>query len=131
MAEGPWRRPAAEGPAAERGPGSLATRVAGQVADTGTPVLSTGTGDGIRHTLWEVTDPAALAQIAADLAPRQALIADGNHRYAAYLQMQADRRAAGDGAGPVGLRARAAGQRGRVPAADRGDPPGAARAAPG
>jgi uncharacterized protein (DUF1015 family) len=63
-------------------------------------VLSTGTGDGIRHTLWAVTDPAALAAIAADLAPRQALIADGNHRYASYLEMQADRRAAGDGPGP-------------------------------
>ena len=67
---------------------------------TGTPVLSADTGDGIRHTLWAVTDPAALAEIAADLAPRQALIADGNHRYAAYLQMQADRRAAGEGPGP-------------------------------
>ena len=89
-----------EGRVAERAPTSLATRVAGQVADTHTPVLSTDTGDGIRHTLWEVTDPAALAQIAADLAPRQALIADGNHRYAAYLQMQADRRGAGDGPGP-------------------------------
>jgi uncharacterized protein (DUF1015 family) len=82
------------------GRSSRATRVAGQVADTETPVLSADTGDGIRHTLWAVTDPAALAEIAADLAPRQALIADGNHRYAAYLQMQADRRAAGDGPGP-------------------------------
>jgi uncharacterized protein (DUF1015 family) len=74
--------------------------VTGQVAETAAPVLSTDTADGIRHTLWQVTDPAALARIAADLAPRQALIADGNHRYAAYLQMQADRRAAGDGPGP-------------------------------
>jgi uncharacterized protein (DUF1015 family) len=74
--------------------------VAGQVAAAAAPVLSTGTGDGIRHTLWAVTDPAALAAIAADLAPRQALIADGNHRYASYLEMQADRRAAGDGPGP-------------------------------
>ena len=30
-----------------------------------------------------------------DLAPRQALIADGNHRYAAYLEMQGRRRDAG------------------------------------
>jgi uncharacterized protein (DUF1015 family) len=80
--------------------GSAATRIAGQVAAAGAPVLSADTGDGIRHTLWAITDPAALAEIAADLAPRQALIADGNHRYAAYLQMQADRRAAGGGAGP-------------------------------
>ena len=84
----------------EGGQDSAASRVAGQVAADGTPVLSTGTGDGIRHTLWAVTDPAALAAIAADLAPRQALIADGNHRYASYLEMQADRRAAGDGPGP-------------------------------
>ena len=90
---------AGDGPRAGR-PASAATRIAGQVAAAGTPVLSADTGDGIRHTLWAVTDPAALAQIAADLAPRQALIADGNHRYAAYLQMQADRRAAGGGAGP-------------------------------
>ena len=81
-------------------PASGATRVAGQVAAAGSPVLSADTGDGIRHTLWAVTDPTALAEIAADLAPRQALIADGNHRYAAYLQMQADRRAAGEGPGP-------------------------------
>ena len=81
-------------------PASTATLIAGQVAAAGLPVLSTDTGDGIRHTLWTVTDPAALAEIAADLSPRQALIADGNHRYAAYLGMQADRRAAGDGQGP-------------------------------
>ena len=81
-------------------PASAATLIAGEVAAAGTPVLSTDTGDGIRHTLWTVTDPAGLAQITADLAPRQALIADGNHRYAAYLEMQADRRAAGDGQGP-------------------------------
>ncbi len=97
-------RPAKDGPA-ERGrragrTASAATRIAGQVAAAGTPVLSADTGDGIRHTLWAVTGPAALAEIAADLAPRQALIADGNHRYAAYLEMQADRRAAGDGPGP-------------------------------
>jgi len=77
-----------------------ATRIAGQAVRTGTPLLSADTGDGIRHTLWAITDPAALAEIAADLAPRQALIADGNHRYAAYLEMRADRRGAGDGPGP-------------------------------
>ncbi|HET6190541.1 MAG TPA: DUF1015 family protein, partial [Trebonia sp.] len=37
---------------------------------------------------------------AADLAGRRALIADGHHRYAAYLELQAEMRAAGHGAGP-------------------------------
>jgi uncharacterized protein (DUF1015 family) len=45
--------------------------------------------DHSRHTVWRITDPNALQQVAADLAPRQALIADGHHRYAAYRQVQA------------------------------------------
>jgi uncharacterized protein (DUF1015 family) len=64
------------------------------------PLVDTVTPDGIRHRLWAVTDPAELAAVAADLAPRSALIADGHHRYSAYLRLQARRRAAGDGPGP-------------------------------
>jgi uncharacterized protein (DUF1015 family) len=54
----------------------------------------------MRHRLWAVTDPGEHAAIAADLATRQALIADGHHRYAAYLQLQARKRATGAGPGP-------------------------------
>ena len=43
-----------------------------------------------------------LPAIAADLAPRQALIADGHHRYAAYLRLRERRHEAGDGAGALG-----------------------------
>jgi uncharacterized protein (DUF1015 family) len=77
-----------------------ASALIGQVAGTREPLLSIGTGDGIRHRLWAVTDPAEQAATAAGLASRQALIADGHHRYAAYLQLQARKRAAGAGAGP-------------------------------
>ena len=77
-----------------------ATRLAGQVATHRPPLLSVDTDDGIRHRLWAVTDPAELAAIAADLATRQALIADGHHRYAAYLELQARKRASGEGPGP-------------------------------
>jgi uncharacterized protein (DUF1015 family) len=80
--------------------GSATTRIADEVAMTRPPLLSAETGDGTRHSLWAVTDPAKHAAVAADLAPRQALIADGNHRYAAYLEMQAHRRDAGDGPSP-------------------------------
>ncbi|MCW2616640.1 MAG: hypothetical protein JWN08_3634 [Frankiales bacterium] len=55
--------------------------------------------DGLRHRLWAVTDPGVLADVAADLLPRKALIADGHHRYATYLQRQTARHEAGDGAG--------------------------------
>ena len=77
-----------------------AAAVVADVATRREPLLSVDTDDRIRHRLWAVTDPAEQAAIAADLASRQALIADGHHRYAAYLQLQARKRTAGAGAGP-------------------------------
>ena len=58
--------------------------------------------DGSEHRLWAVTDPAVLDEIAAELAPSQALIADGHHRYAAYLRLQHELRdpSQPDGASP-------------------------------
>ncbi len=47
-----------------------------------------GRDDGV-HRLWAVSDPDALAAIADELSPGQALIADGHHRYAAYLRLRA------------------------------------------
>ncbi|MEU7064813.1 DUF1015 domain-containing protein [Streptomyces sp. NPDC053429] len=52
------------------------------------PLLSTVTEDGFRHSLWAITDPADLAAVTADLGHRQALIADGHHRWATYLRLQ-------------------------------------------
>ncbi len=66
----------------------------------GDPLVAINTDDRIWHWLWGVTDPAEQAAIAAELATHQALIADGHHRYAAYLQLQARKQKAGAGAGP-------------------------------
>jgi uncharacterized protein (DUF1015 family) len=52
------------------------------------PLFTTTTEDGIRHRLWAVTDPAEVAAVDADLATRQALIADGHHRWATYLLLR-------------------------------------------
>jgi uncharacterized protein (DUF1015 family) len=81
-------------------PPGAATQVVEAVAAGDPPLAEALTEDGVAHRLWAVTDPARLAAVAADLAPRQALIADGHHRYAAYRQLQARRRDAGCGAGP-------------------------------
>ena len=81
------------------GPAGM-TELVNEVATRREPLLSVDTDDSIRHRLWAVTDPAEQAVIAADLASRQALIADGHHRYAAYLQLQARKRTAGAGPGP-------------------------------
>jgi uncharacterized protein (DUF1015 family) len=66
----------------------------------GDPPLASAVVDGVTHRIWALTDPAGLHEIAADLLPRRAVIADGHHRYATYLRHQADRHAAGAGAGP-------------------------------
>lgn len=46
------------------------------------------TPDGVVHRLWALTDPEVHRAVATDLAGRHALIADGHHRYATYLQLQ-------------------------------------------
>jgi uncharacterized protein (DUF1015 family) len=81
------------------GPRGAASRVVAQAA-AARPLTDVVTSDGIRHRLWAVTSPADLAAVAADLAPRRVMIADGHHRYAAYLALQARREAAGAGTGP-------------------------------
>ena len=82
------------------GADGAASRLVAQVAGSRPPLMTVDTGDGIRHRLWALTDPAEQAAVATDLASRQALIADGHHRYAAYLQLQARKRANGqDGPG--------------------------------
>jgi uncharacterized protein (DUF1015 family) len=70
-------------------------RLIDETADGSLALVDAVTNDGIRHRLWAIDDPAELAAIAADLAPRDALIADGHHRYAAYLKLQAHRRGPG------------------------------------
>ncbi|MGW0735819.1 DUF1015 family protein [Streptomyces sp. NPDC002851] len=54
------------------------------------PLLATTTEDGCAHRLWAVSDPAELAEINADFEHRQALIADGHHRWATYLRLRAE-----------------------------------------
>ncbi len=77
-----------------------ATEVVDRVTAERAPLVSITTEDGVTHRLWRVGEPAEQAMISADLAGRRALIADGHHRYAAYLDLQAEMHAAGLGAGP-------------------------------
>jgi uncharacterized protein (DUF1015 family) len=67
-------------------------------AETREPIAAAISHDGVTHRLWALTDPAEHAAIAADLATRTALIADGHHRYAAYEQLRAEARDADGGA---------------------------------
>ncbi len=52
------------------------------------------------HRVWAIREPRVLDGLAEELAPSKALIADGHHRYAAYLRMQ---QRAPDGPAGAGL----------------------------
>ncbi|GAB3950692.1 DUF1015 domain-containing protein [Kribbella albertanoniae] len=55
-------------------------------ARTGVPWVEAETENGAEHRIWRIEDPETLAVIAAEIAKHEALIADGHHRYAAYLE---------------------------------------------
>ena len=83
------------------GGGAAARAVASAGSEAGPRlVLDAQLSDGLRHRVWALTDPAVLREVGDDLHPRSALIADGHHRYATYLQRQAAQHAAGRGPGP-------------------------------
>jgi uncharacterized protein (DUF1015 family) len=88
-----------DGEQAGEGAGT-ATETIDMVAAERAPLVSITTEDGVTHRLWRLGNPDELKSITADLAGRRALIADGHHRYAAYLDLQAEMRASGLGAGP-------------------------------
>jgi uncharacterized protein (DUF1015 family) len=88
-----------DGEQAAEGAGT-ATETIEVVAAGRAPLVSIATEDGVTHRLWRLGHPDELEGITADLAGRRALIADGHHRYAAYLDLQAEMRAAGLQDGP-------------------------------
>ena len=83
------------------GGGAAAAAVASAGTSDGPDLLVDAVlSDGLRHRLWAITAADVLEAVAADLLPRSALIADGHHRYATYLQRQALAHEAGEGPGP-------------------------------
>lgn len=70
------------------GDNGTATALVDEVAAKRRPLVTAHTEDGLSHRLWAITDPAEIAVVNADLHHRQALIADGHHRYATYRVLQ-------------------------------------------
>jgi len=67
-----------------------ARELVGAVAG-GTPTHAFADRQDQHHRIWVVHDPDLIAQLNVALSSTQALIADGHHRYAAYLRMQGRR----------------------------------------
>jgi uncharacterized protein (DUF1015 family) len=59
------------------------------------PELDATTADGCRHRLWVVTDAAVIRKVAALMAPKQVMIADGHHRYETNVGLRDELRPAG------------------------------------
>jgi uncharacterized protein (DUF1015 family) len=57
------------------------------------PALDATTGDRVRHRLWRLGDPAAIASLVRLLGDKQILIADGHHRYETLLGLGPELRA--------------------------------------
>ncbi|MEV0595279.1 DUF1015 domain-containing protein [Nonomuraea cavernae] len=73
---------------------STATALVDEVASHRVPLVSARTEDGLDHRLWAITDQSEIDAVNADLRARQALIADGHHRYATYRVLQRQEHAA-------------------------------------
>jgi uncharacterized protein (DUF1015 family) len=60
-------------------------------------IIDVTDGDGVRHMLWKISDPALFAQIGDKLRDLNLLIADGHHRYETALNFRnLERRHAGE-----------------------------------
>ena len=57
------------------------------------PVADVYDDDGVRHQLWVLSDPDAVAAVAAAMAAAPVVLADGHHRYETARAYQAERRA--------------------------------------
>jgi hypothetical protein len=66
---------------------------------TGEPVQDFTDRAGQHHRVWALREPSELAELDRSLADSTAVIADGHHRYAAYLRMQHEQASAAAAAG--------------------------------
>jgi uncharacterized protein (DUF1015 family) len=85
--------------------GAGATAALIDAARARTPLVDVNCLDGTYHRLWSVTSAPELRSFEELLAPHQALIADGHHRYATYLQLRdrLSREGVAPGAAGLGL----------------------------
>ncbi len=77
-----------------------ADELAGQYVNGEAPIIDLVDNVGVRHRLWPVADRADIQAVQADFAGRRAVIADGHHRYASYLDYQALQHGTAAGPGP-------------------------------
>jgi uncharacterized protein (DUF1015 family) len=78
---------------------SLAKGLTDLLPTGGEPQLDVTDDDGVRHTVWVVSDPGVLAAITEAVSAQPVVIADGHHRYETSLAYRGEREAADGDAG--------------------------------
>lgn len=81
---------------------SLAKGLTDLLPTGGEPQLDVTDEDGVRHTVWVVSDPQACAAIAEAVSAQPVVIADGHHRYETSLAYRGEREAADGDPGAAG-----------------------------
>lgn len=80
---------------------SLAKGLTGLLPVDDPPAADLTDEDGVRHTVWVVSDPDACAAIAAAVGSEPVVIADGHHRYETSLGYRREREAENGDPGPA------------------------------
>lgn len=73
---------------------SLTSGLTAAFEPAGPPVSQATDDQGVRHELWVLDDPEALARVAAAIADSPVVVADGHHRYETARTYRAEVRAA-------------------------------------
>ena len=74
---------------------SLTPGLTAALAVDGVPAAAASDDDGVRHELWVVDEPAAIARIAEVVAASPLVLADGHHRYETALAYRTEQVIAG------------------------------------
>lgn len=82
---------------------SLAKGLTDLLPVVGEPTADLVDDDGVRHTIWQVDDPAACTAISAAVGEQPIVVADGHHRYETSLAYKGERESAEGSAGGAGL----------------------------
>jgi uncharacterized protein (DUF1015 family) len=63
-----------------------------EAVERAAPVLDATTPDGVRHRVWAAAEPAAIRRVAALMADKRVMIADGHHRYETMVALREELR---------------------------------------
>jgi uncharacterized protein (DUF1015 family) len=68
-------------------------QAAAGVCASAEPIADVADENGVRHRVWQITDPAVIRRVQESMLNKMLIIADGHHRYETALNYRNERRA--------------------------------------